>query len=78
MRVGSPSPRIRGRGDLAGTKQAGEKDFIVADLYRDEAILKEAFALVEADRRLQRPQNGATREAPLARWKGQLSLAQVG
>ena len=47
--------RIRGPGELLGTRQSGQKLFEIADLYRDEAILEEAredaFALVDADPR---------------------------
>jgi ATP-dependent DNA helicase RecG len=74
--------RIRGPGELLGTRQSGQKLFEVADLYRDEAILEEAredaFRLVERDPDLARPEHRAAAEALRLRWAERLSLAQVG
>jgi ATP-dependent DNA helicase RecG len=74
--------RIRGPGELVGTRQSGQRLLDVADLYRDEAILEEAredaFAIVEADPSLARPEHAAAREALGQRWAERLSLAQVG
>ncbi len=74
--------KLRGPGELLGTRQSGQKVLEIADLYRDEAILEEAredaFALVEADPALARPENAAAAEALRGRWAGRLSLAQVG
>jgi ATP-dependent DNA helicase RecG len=74
--------KLRGPGELLGTRQAGQRLLEVADLYRDEAILEEAradaFAVVGADPSLALPEHAATREALLERWAGRLSLAQVG
>ncbi|HET9597268.1 MAG TPA: ATP-dependent DNA helicase RecG, partial [Anaeromyxobacteraceae bacterium] len=74
--------RIRGHGDIVGTRQAGQQDFVVADLYRDEAILEEAredaFALVDADPALALPEHAAAAEALEQRWRERLPLAQVG
>ncbi len=74
--------RIRGPGELLGTRQSGQKLFEIADLYRDEAILDEAredaFALVELDPGLGRPEHEAAAEALRQRWAERLSLAQVG
>jgi ATP-dependent DNA helicase RecG len=74
--------RIRGPGEIVGTRQSGQKLFAIADLYRDEAILEEAredaFALVEGDPELTRPEHGAAAEALAERWAGRLSLAQIG
>jgi ATP-dependent DNA helicase RecG len=73
--------RIRGPGEMLGTRQAGQPIFDVADLYRDEAILdearEEAFRLAEGDPELRLPGHEATAEA-LARWASRLSLARVG
>ncbi len=74
--------RIRGPGELLGTRQSGQKLLDVADLYRDEAILDEAredaFELVEGDPELARPEHRAAAEALSLRWAERLSLAQVG
>jgi ATP-dependent DNA helicase RecG len=74
--------KLRGPGELLGTRQSGQALLEVADLYRDEAILEEAradaFALVESDPDLRRAEHRPTAEALAARWAGRLSLAQVG
>jgi ATP-dependent DNA helicase RecG len=74
--------KLRGPGELLGTRQSGAALLEVADLYRDEAILEEAreeaFALVEADPDLARPEHAAAGEALRGRWASRLSLAQVG
>jgi ATP-dependent DNA helicase RecG len=73
--------RIRGPGELLGTRQAGQPVLEVADLYRDEAILdearEEAFRIAEEDPALALPGHAPTAEA-LARWGARLSLARVG
>ena len=73
---------MRGPGEFLGTKQSGLPDFAVAELARDQTILKEAreeaFALVEEDPEMRRPENTAVREQLLQRWRGRLSLARVG
>jgi ATP-dependent DNA helicase RecG len=74
--------RIRGPGELLGTRQSGQKLLDVADLYRDEAILEEAreeaFLLVERDPELALAEHRAAAEALRLRWAERLSLAQVG
>jgi ATP-dependent DNA helicase RecG len=74
--------KLRGPGELLGTRQSGQALLEVADLYRDEAILEEArteaFDLVAADPALARPEHAATAEALRGRWAARLSLAQVG
>ncbi|HEX9243098.1 MAG TPA: ATP-dependent DNA helicase RecG [Anaeromyxobacter sp.] len=74
--------RIRGPGELLGTRQSGLALLDIADLYRDGVILEEAredaFALVEADPELGRPEHAAAAEALRVRWAERLSLAQVG
>jgi ATP-dependent DNA helicase RecG len=74
--------KIRGPGELLGTRQSGQPLLEIADLYRDEAILDEArqdaLALVEADPELRRPEHAAAAEALRQRWAGRVSLARVG
>jgi ATP-dependent DNA helicase RecG len=74
--------KLRGPGELLGTRQSGQALLEVADLYRDEAILdearEEAFALVDSDPDLAAPDNRAAAAALSKRWAGRLSLAQVG
>jgi ATP-dependent DNA helicase RecG len=74
--------RIRGPGELLGTRQSGQNLLEIADLYRDEAILEEAredaFRLVERDPELSEPAHRPAAEALRLRWAERLSLAQVG
>jgi ATP-dependent DNA helicase RecG len=74
--------RIRGPGEMLGTRQSGQQLFEIADLYRDGAILEEAreeaFAIVERDPTLALPAHAAAAEALAERWSARLSLAQVG
>jgi ATP-dependent DNA helicase RecG len=74
--------RIRGPGELLGTRQSGVAILDVADLYRDERILEEAredaFELVERDPDLALPEHLPAAEALRLRWAERLSLAQVG
>jgi len=73
--------RIRGPGELLGTRQAGLPLFEIADLYRDEAILdearEEAIRLADEDPELASPGNRGAARA-LARFSERLSLARVG
>jgi ATP-dependent DNA helicase RecG len=82
FRIAEADLELRGPGEFLGTKQSGLPDFAVAELARDQTILKEAreeaFALVEQDPLLQRPENTAVRDQLLHRWRGRLSLARVG
>ncbi len=53
--------KLRGPGDILGTKQSGLPDFKFIDLAADEKIIeyarKKAFSLIEADPRLNKPGN---------------------
>src|SRR5438105_13861552 len=82
FRIAEKDLELRGPGEFLGTRQSGMPDFAVAELARDQIILKEAreeaFALVDEDPDLHRPENAAVRELLLHRWRGRLSLARVG
>jgi ATP-dependent DNA helicase RecG len=82
FRIAQEDLDLRGPGEFLGTRQSGLPEFHVAELARDQKILiearEEAFALVEVDPDLSRPENAALREALQARWRGRLSLARVG
>ena len=71
--------KLRGMGDILGTRQSGLPDFAVAELARDQVILQEAreeaFRLVEDDPDLRQHENSPLREQ-LKRTR--LSLARVG
>jgi ATP-dependent DNA helicase RecG len=74
--------RIRGPGELFGTRQWGLPDFRVANLVRDAALLeqarKEAFALLQRDPGLSAPEHQPLRGAMLRRWQMKLALGEVG
>jgi ATP-dependent DNA helicase RecG len=82
FRIAEADLELRGPGEFLGTRQSGLPDFAVAELARDQVILKEAreeaFALVEQDPDLKLPEHAALRDQLLNRWRGRLSLARVG
>src|SRR5712692_2209157 len=82
FRIAEADLELRGPGEFLGTRQSGMPDFAVAELTRDQAILQEAreeaFALVQSDPDLRKPENEALRDAFHNRWRGRLSLARVG
>jgi ATP-dependent DNA helicase RecG len=82
FRIAEADLELRGPGEFLGTRQSGMPEFAVAELTRDQAILQEAreeaFALVQSDPDLRRPENAALRDAFHNRWRGRLSLARVG
>jgi len=82
FRIAEVDLEIRGPGEFFGTRQSGLPELRMADLLRDGPLLEEArqeaFALVEEDPRLARPEHQALREALLARWARRLDLASIG
>jgi ATP-dependent DNA helicase RecG len=82
FRIAEEDLELRGPGEFLGTRQSGMPDFAVAELARDQKILaearEEAFALVEADPDLARPEHAPLKLALRERWHGRLSLARVG
>jgi ATP-dependent DNA helicase RecG len=82
FRIAEEDLAIRGPGEFMGTRQAGLPDFRVASIIRDGRILNDAradaFALIEDDPRLEKPEHLQLREALLHRWGGRLDLIKTG
>jgi ATP-dependent DNA helicase RecG len=74
--------RLRGLGELFGTRQHGLGELRIGDLLADRDILqearKDAIAAVAADAGLRRPEHALLREAVLQRYGKTLDLAEVG
>lgn len=73
--------RIRGPGEMFGTRQAGLPEFRAANLIRDAALLdvarKEAFAVLREDPELVRQEHRLLQQAMTRRWAAKLSLGEV-
>lgn len=72
--------RIRGPGEIYGTRQSGMPSFRVADLVKDMRLLEvarqEAFHLLEHDPDLSRPEHAALRES-VERFRHRFAIATV-
>jgi len=72
--------RIRGPGEIYGTRQSGMPSFRVADLVKDMRLLEvarqEAFRLLERDPELARPEHTVLREA-VERFRHRFAIATV-
>jgi ATP-dependent DNA helicase RecG len=72
--------RIRGPGEIYGTRQSGMPSFRVADLVKDMRLLEvarqEAFHLLEQDPDLSRPEHAALQEA-VERFHHRFAIATV-
>jgi ATP-dependent DNA helicase RecG len=82
FRLAEADLEIRGPGEFLGTRQSGMPDLVVADLLRDQAILKEAreaaFELIARDPHLRSPAHRGIAKELERRWAEKLSLARIG
>ncbi len=73
--------KLRGPGDLMGTRQSGVLDLKIADITRDSTILKEAreaaTQLLQADPQLQKDENIPLKNAFLARTRGKIQWSRI-
>jgi ATP-dependent DNA helicase RecG len=74
--------KIRGPGEILGTRQAGMPDLKLASLITDSRVLEaareDASALIQADPTLADATHALLRETVLRAWGGKLRLASVG
>lgn len=74
--------KLRGPGDLLGTRQSGLPDLRVADVLRDAEVLEaariEAFDLIRRDPDLSLPEHRLVKRELFRRWEGRLELATIG
>lgn len=74
--------KLRGPGDIFGTRQHGLPEVRFGDIIGDMEIMelarKEAFALIDRDPQLKSYENKFIRENLYKRFKGKLSLVKVG
>ena len=73
--------KLRGPGDILGTRQSGLLNFQIADLTKDSAILEEsrnaAIELLKDDPRLSKPENSGVLNAFQAKTKGKIQWGRI-
>jgi ATP-dependent DNA helicase RecG len=81
FKIAEADLRLRGPGEMLGTRQSGLADFHLANLARDARLLiearKEALAWLEKDPRLARPESAGMKELLRHRWGARLQLGAV-
>jgi ATP-dependent DNA helicase RecG len=82
FRIAEEDLKIRGPGDMLGTRQSGMPDFRVGNIVRDGTLLETARtmarATLEIDPELAAPERGAVRSVLYERWAEKLALVQAG
>ena len=74
--------RIRGPGEMMGTRQSGIPEFRVMNLVRDVTALEqarqEAFVMIEQDPQLSHPDHQLLKATVLRKWQTKLELGTIG
>jgi ATP-dependent DNA helicase RecG len=82
FRIAEADLKLRGPGELLGTRQSGLADFRLASLTRDTQLLiaarQEALAWLEKDPQLKSKESAGMREILKHRWGKRLQLGAVG
>jgi ATP-dependent DNA helicase RecG len=82
FKIAEADLKLRGPGELLGTRQSGLVDFRLASLTRDARLLiearKEALAWLEKDPQLKSKESAGMREILKHRWGKRLQLGAVG
>jgi ATP-dependent DNA helicase RecG len=82
FRIAEADLRLRGPGEIFGTRQHGLPELKVADLIEDVSLLRvarqDAFATVEKDPELSSPKHGPLRSTLQMRYRRKMELADVG
>ncbi|CAN5802433.1 ATP-dependent DNA helicase RecG [soil metagenome] len=80
FRIAQEDMRLRGQGDMFGSRQSGAPAFLFADIERDESLLVlarvEAQRIIEADPELER--HPTLRDVLTSRYEERLRLFQAG
>jgi len=82
FKIAEADLRLRGPGELLGTRQSGLADFHLANLARDQRMLvearREAAAWLERDPHLRSRESAGLKEILRHRWGKKLQLGAVG
>ncbi len=82
FKIAEEDLKIRGMGEMIGTRQSGQSDMHFADLLLDTGLLmmarRDAFNMIAADPRLLVPEHAEIRREVLGKFGDMISLADVG